>query len=108
MQMKYFCLVVFLVCGAAAADAKEIRQMAGVDIAMGDFAGNLYYVADGEAYRVVATVSSGERGTPLRFTATLQPGQSVVFSAPGSVAGEAEHRLKLVRSGDRLFATNKP
>jgi hypothetical protein len=92
---------------AATADAQEIRSMAGVDIAMGNFSGNLYYVPDGDAYRVVATVGARDGEMPLRFTAMLVQGQSVVFSVPGKI-GEPEHRLKVVRSGDRLFATSEP
>lgn len=87
---------------SSGAGAEQIREMAGVSIALGELSGNLYYVPDRDGYRVVATVSSGDRATPLRFVATLAQGQSVVFSAPGKV-GEPERQLKVVRAGDRVF-----
>jgi hypothetical protein len=97
--------LLFAVPGCA--EGHEISRMAGVDIALGEFAGILYYVADSGGYRIVATVSSGERATPLRFSATLAPGQSVVFSAPGKI-GEPERRLKVARAGDQVFVSNPP
>ena len=89
------------------AEAEQIREMTGVDIALGEFAGVLYYVPRGDGYHVVATVSSADRATPLRFMATLAEGQSVVFSVPGKI-GEPERRLEVARSGDRLLVTNGP
>jgi hypothetical protein len=91
--------LIFAVPGYA--EGREINRMAGVDIALGEFSGVLYYVPVSDGYRVVATVSSGERVTPLRFSATLAPGQSVVFSVP-SQSGTPE-RLEVARAGDRLF-----
>jgi hypothetical protein len=89
------------------AEGQEIGRMAGVDITLGEFTGILYYLPGGDGYHVVATVNSGERATPLRFSATLTPGQSVVFSVPGKI-GEPEQRLEVVRTGDRVFVTSAP
>jgi hypothetical protein len=89
------------------AEAEQIREMTGFDIALGEFAGVLYYVPGGDGYHVVATVSSADHATALRFTATLAEGQSVVFSVPGKI-GEPERRLKVARSGDRLLVTGGP
>jgi hypothetical protein len=72
--------LIFAVPGCA--DGHEIGRMAGVDIALGEFTGILFYVPGSDGYHVVATASSGERATQLRFSATLAPGQSVVFSVP--------------------------
>ena len=80
--------------------------MAGVSISLGNLSGDLYYVPDRDGYRVVATISSGDRSMPLRFTATLAQGQSIVLSVPGKI-GEPEQRLKVVRTDDRVFVTDE-
>jgi hypothetical protein len=90
---------------SSGAEAQQIREMTGFDIALGEFSGVLYCVPDADAYHVVATVSSGDRATPLRFIATLAEGQSVVFSVPGKM-GEPERRLKVARTRDRLLVTD--
>lgn len=89
------------------AEGHEISRMAGVDIALGEFTGVLYYAPGRDGYRVVATVSSAARETPLRFSATLAQGQSVMFSVPGKI-GEPEQRLEVARTGDRVFVTSAP
>jgi hypothetical protein len=100
-----FLTITLLFAVPGCAEGHEINRMAGVDIALGEFSGVLYYVPDSDLYRVVATVSSGERLTPLRFGATLAPGQSVVFSVPGKI-GEPEQRLGVARAGDRVFVSD--
>jgi hypothetical protein len=106
--MKHLsCVLLFssLLAVSSGAGAKEIREMASVDVALGEFSGALYYVSDKDGYRVVATMSSGDRETPVRFIATLAQGQSVVFSVPGKI-GEPEQRLEVARAGDRLVVKN--
>lgn len=100
-------LLGLLLAASSGAEAEQIREMAGFDVALGEFAGVLYYVPGGDGYHVVATVSSADRATPLRFIATLAEGQSVIFSVPGKI-GEPERRLKVARSGDRLLVTDGP
>jgi hypothetical protein len=97
--------LLFAVPGCA--EGHEIGRMAGIDIALGEFSGVLYYVPGSDGYRVVATVSSAAHATPLRFSATLAQGQSVMFSIPGEI-GEPERRLEVVRAGDRVFVTGAP
>jgi hypothetical protein len=98
-------LLWLLLAISSGAEAKQIREMTGFDIALGEFSGVLYYVPDGDAYHVVATISSGDRATQLRFIATIAEGQCVVFSVPGKM-GEPERRLKVARTGDRLLVTD--
>ena len=99
-------LLLFLLHAASSgAEAEQIREMAGVSISLGNLSGDLYYVPDREGYRVVATIGSQDRSMPLRFTATLTQGQSIVFSVPGKM-GEPERRLRVVRTGDRVFVTD--
>jgi hypothetical protein len=101
--------LIFAVPGCAEGHeiSRMVSRMAGVDIALGEFSGELYYVPVSDGYRVVATVSSGERVTPPRFSATLAPGQSVVFTVPGPI-GTPERRLEVARAGDRVFVTDAP
>jgi hypothetical protein len=98
-------LLCLLLAVSSGAEAEQIREKTGYDIALGEFSGVLYYVPDADGYHVVATVSSGDRATSLRFIATLAEGQSVVFSVPGKI-GEPERRLKVARTGDRLSVTD--
>jgi hypothetical protein len=91
---------------SSGAEAEQIREMAGVSISLSNLSGDLYYVPDRDGYRVVATIGSGDHSMPLRFTATLAQGQSIVFSVPGEI-GEPEQRLKIVRTGDRVFVTDQ-
>jgi hypothetical protein len=100
-------LLALLLAASGDAEAEQICEMAGVHISLGELSGNLYYVPEPDGYRVTATISSGDRATPLRFVATLVQGQSVVFSVPGKL-GEPGQRLKVVRNGDRLFVTDEP
>jgi hypothetical protein len=108
MSCLFRVLLIFLVFGVpSCATGEPIGKMAAVDIALGAFSGILYYVPDGDDFRVVATVSSATDGAaPLRFSATLTRGQSVAFSVPGRV-GEPEQRIDVARAGNRLFVTNK-
>lgn len=99
-----FLTIALLFAVPGCAEGREINRMAGVDIALGEFSGVLYYVPGKDGYRVVATVSSAERLTPLRFSATLAQDQSVVFSVPGKI-DEPERRLEVARTGDRVFVT---
>ena len=75
-----FLTVASLFAVPGCAEGHEINRMAGVDIALGEFSGVL----------------------PLPFSATLAPGQSVVFSIPGKI-GEPERRLEVARVSDRVF-----
>jgi hypothetical protein len=102
-----FLTVASLFAVPGCAEGHEINRMAGADIALGEFSGALYYVPASDGYRVVATVSSGERVMPLRFSTTLAPGQSVVFSIPGKI-DEPERRLEVARAGDRVFLSDGP
>jgi hypothetical protein len=60
-------LLSLLLAVSSGAGAEQIREMAGVDIALGEFAGTLCYMPDRDGYRVVATVSSGDRGNAVAF-----------------------------------------
>jgi hypothetical protein len=46
--------LLFAVPGCA--EGHEISRMAGVNIALGEFSGVLYYVPGSDGYRIVATV----------------------------------------------------
>ncbi len=87
-----------------AAQAGELQPIAAQSISLGDVAGVAYYTVEPDGYRVVATVAAQDKA-PVRFIATLSPGQKVVVSVPGKV-GEKESQLVLARMGDRLVVAD--
>jgi hypothetical protein len=87
------------IVGAAHADAFKPIQAQHVDL--GAFTGIAYYTAERDGHHLVITVQAGETGTPMRFAATLAPGQGVTLSVPRH-AGEAPLELHFVRQGERI------
>ena len=84
--------------------AGELSAMAGETIDLGRFQGVVYFTSENDSYRVVATISDGEAGLPVRFSATLADNQSATISVPGKV-GEAGHSFEIARSGDKIVVT---
>lgn len=100
--------------GAAAlapADAWDKSRNASLNIGphnaetiqLGYVRGVAYYTPEADGFHVVATLSVAD-GAPLRFTATLQPEQSVTFSVPG-MEGDAPKNVEIARRGDNLSIT---
>jgi hypothetical protein len=87
------------IAGAALADTFKPIQAQHVDL--GAFAGVAYYTAEKDGHRLVVTLQAGEISTPVRFAATLAPGQDVTFSVPRH-AGEAPVELHFVRQGEQI------
>ena len=73
-------LAVFAAVGGAQAD--ELMPMQAKTLALGAVTGVAYYTVADEGYQVVATLAAGERGTPMRFVATLSAGQKIFVSMP--------------------------
>lgn len=76
------------------ASAEELRPSQAKSIELGEITGVAYYTVADDGFRVVATFAAGE-ATPVRLTATLARGQSVVLSVPqalNEVAREVEIR----------------
>ena len=64
---------------AGGVHAETLKPIQGGSIDLGTLAGIAYYTVEPEGYRLVATLGSD---TPVRFVATLAPGQSVTLSTP--------------------------
>lgn len=76
----------------------------GGSIDLGTFHGVVYFTGNLEGYRVVATLASGEEGSPIRFVATLAEGQAFEISVPGG-PGEEGRAIQITRSGGKLFVS---
>ena len=74
----------------------------GRTLHLGGFDGIVYYTVEQDGYHVVATMASGAEATPIRFIATLGPGQSLMISVPQAV-GEPSLDFEIVRIGEALF-----
>src|SRR5687768_12430210 len=70
-------------------------------VALGDVTGIAYSTVTAKGFEVVATVSQGESGTPMRFVASLVPGQSVILCA-------AIRRPGRIENGDRPGRRHHP
>ena len=89
---------------SSAAHAAELRPMEASSVVLGDVSGVAYYTAENDGYRVVTTLASGESATPVRFIATLLPGQKTVVSVPRE-PGVSAVSVEISRSGDRVTVT---
>jgi hypothetical protein len=97
-----------LAAGAAGAQglpdeepAAELKPLQAHSIVVGSLPGVVYFTRETDGYRVVATLADAAHW-PLRFVATLQPGQSVTLSTPGAV-GMPPAEMRLEREGNRLI-----
>lgn len=70
---------------------------------------SVYYTAEPNGFRVVATASDmkAAEGGVIRFITMLQDGQTAVVSVPGGV-GEPAQELVFARIGDHLSLTTYP
>ncbi len=97
-----------LIAGAAGAQglpdeepAAALKPLQAHGIAVGSLPGVVYFTREADGFHVVATLADAEHW-PLRFAATLQPGQSLTLSTPGALdMPPAEMRIE--REGDRLI-----
>ncbi len=87
---------------ATGAVATELPAGTGHSLDLGDFTGVVYYTAEREGYRVVATIAEGEAGMPVRFQGMLAEGQAIAISVPGK-PGRAERSIEFARAGGRLL-----
>ena len=90
----------FLVSTIVAAQADGLKPIEAQTIALSGVTGVAYYTTETDGYHVVATVALADKPeTPLRIQTVLSPGQSVIFSTPGS-AGAPSTVLELSRGLD--------
>ena len=84
------------------AAASELAPGNGRTLHLGGFDGIVYYTIEQDGYLVVATLTSRAKTPPIRFVATLAPGQSMTISVPQAV-GEPSLDFEIARIGETLF-----
>ena len=89
-----------VVSGSVCAD--KIKPIEGKRIDLGTFDGVAYYTAKPDGYHLVVTLMPSGAETPVRFIATLAPGQSVTLSTPRKL-GEPAVEVHFQHLGDDLF-----
>ena len=89
-----------------AAQAEELKPLAGKTIDLGGVKGAAYYTVEGEDFRVVTTLQAGETGRPLRFVSTLSDGETLTVQVPSRNGGTTED-LMITRTGDVLDVSPK-
>lgn len=99
-MLKYLAFgAVGLVAGAAYAD--ELTSIQGGSIDLGTYQGVVYYVEEGDEFRVVTTLASADGGMPLRFVVMLAEDEHFVISVPGEAGGK-DRPLDISRSEGKL------
>src|SRR5918993_2437523 len=93
------CVAAASTCGVAIGE--ELRPIQGKSISLGDVSGVAYYTVEKDGFAVVATVTSGEMATPIRFMATLLPGQKSVISVPREL-GQTALTVEFIRTDDKI------
>ena len=83
------------------ADAVRLAPLAASTITLGSYIGVAYYTAEAAGHQVVATVSPGEAGVPIRFVSTLADGQGAILSVPQAV-GSPALEVEFQRCGDAV------
>ncbi|MBC8129840.1 MAG: hypothetical protein H7Y08_05915 [Rhizobiaceae bacterium] len=84
----------------ASATAGDLAPLGGKTFVLAGATGILYYTEEADGLRVVATVSSSQDATPLRVSAVLADGQTLVFAVPASSG--AASTVEIRRNGNRL------
>jgi hypothetical protein len=98
---------VFLVAACVASGpvyAGDVGEMQAASIQLHGFSGVVYYTSESDGYRVVAALSEGESGLPVRFEATLLDGQKLTMSVPSKL-GEPSHVVEMTRLHQRLVVS---
>jgi hypothetical protein len=107
MIRGWMALAITWLAMSGAATASELAPGNGRTLHLGGFDGTVYYTIEQDGYHVVATLASGAEATPIRFIATLGPGQSLTISVPQAV-GEPAVDFEIVRIGKALFVGDSP
>lgn len=101
--MRAICLTLTAVLAACpAAGADVLAPGAAAHIALGSIEGVTYYLAEPTGLHVVATLTDGESGQPIRVEVTLAAGQRLEISVPRGPDRAAEI-VELLRAGDQLI-----
>jgi len=84
-----------------AAQAGELKADHAHKIELRGVNGVAYYTVEAGRYHVVAVLAADETAAPVRFAATLEPGQSFTISVPGAV-DQGAATIEIVRDGDAV------
>ena len=87
--------------------AAEMQPMQAKSITLGGVTGIAYYAVVEDGFQVVATLSAGENGTPMRFVTTLVAGQRMLVSVP-QAANQEPVELEFARLGDTVTVSEAP
>ena len=99
-MFRYVCLAA-LCLATAPVQAGELGVLQAEAIDVGSFHGIVYFTLEHDGYQVVATMSDGEGGLPVRFEATLTEGQKLSISVPGKL-GEQSRVVQISRGTSKL------
>lgn len=99
---RFTSLAMALLSATGAAAASELAPGNGYSLQLSRFDGVVYYTAEPDGYRVIATLAAGVEAQPIRFISTLEPGQRLVISVPQAL-GQPSVDLTIVRDGDALL-----
>ena len=97
-----FISLIAAACASTTVQASELVPMEGFSVKLGEVVGTAYFTVEKEGHQLVATVTSAESPTPIRFIATLLDGQKVMLSVPRAV-GESALEVEFERRDERLF-----
>jgi hypothetical protein len=104
--MPYYRFALLAAVAAAAitgtAHAEMLKPVQARHVDLGSLAGVAYYTVEDEGHRLVVSLKAPEADTPLRFVATLAPGQTVTLSVPRR-AGEPPMDVHFVRRGEHIL-----
>lgn len=107
MIRRWTALAIAWLAMSGTAAASELAPGNGRTLHLGGFDGIVYYTVERDGYLVVATLASRAKTPPIRFVATLAPGQSMMISVPQAV-GEPPLDFEIVRIGEALFVGDSP
>jgi hypothetical protein len=107
MIRRWTALAIAWLAMSGTAAASELAPGNGRTLHLGGFDGIVYYTVERDGYLVVATLASRAKTPPIRFVATLAPGQSMMISVPQAV-GEPSLDFEIVRIGEALFVGDSP
>jgi hypothetical protein len=93
-------VAIILVAGEVGAGS--IEPIEGKSVDLGTFGRVAYYTINPDGYRLVVTLTPRGADTPVRFIATLAPGQYVTVSTPRK-PGEPAVEVHFQHQGESLF-----
>jgi hypothetical protein len=104
MEKTMYKYITFAVLSLIATSARggDLAAMHAESVDLGSFRGVVYYTAEKDGYRVVATLTSEAEGQPIRFVSTLEPGQRMLISVPQAV-GQPSVDFEITRNGEALL-----